>query len=102
MELNRNLCAFSAGSKALRAGRYNGDAKAIVLCVAYNFHERSEFTSFFYFLFYFRNLYYIYIIRAGSRPKSDSVLASRPRCLQVESIEFTSPELSLSCRLPSG
>ena len=54
MELNRNLCAFSAGSKALRAGRYNGDAKAIVLCVAYNFHEplgrrsqRSEFTSIF-------------------------------------------------------
>ena len=44
-------------------GRYNGDAKAIVLCVAYNFHEplgrrsqRSEFTSFFYFLFYFRKL----------------------------------------------
>ena len=45
MELNRKLCAFSAGSKALRAGRYNGDAKTIVLCVAYNFHERSEFTS---------------------------------------------------------
>ena len=39
MELNRNLCAFSAGSKALRAGRYNGDAKAIVLCVAYNFFD---------------------------------------------------------------
>ena len=45
MKLNRKLCAFSAGSKALRAGRYNGDAKTIVLCVAYNFHERSEFTS---------------------------------------------------------
>ena len=35
------LCAFSAGSKALRAGLYNGDAKTIVLCVAYNFHERE-------------------------------------------------------------
>ena len=43
-------------SSSQRAGRYNGDAKAIVLCVAYNFHERSEFTSFFYFLFYFRKL----------------------------------------------
>jgi hypothetical protein len=61
MELNRNLCAFSAGSKALRAGRYNGDAKAIVLCVAHNFFDAlaqrrdcsrgatsvSEFTSIF-------------------------------------------------------
>ena len=61
MELNRNLCAFSAGSKALRAGRYNGDAKTIVLCVAYNFFDAlaqrrdcsrgatsvSEFTSIF-------------------------------------------------------
>ena len=67
MELNRNLCAFSAGSKALRAGRYNGDAKAIVLCVAHNFHERQRVYFFgerlrrrrshFYFLFYFRKLY---------------------------------------------
>ena len=57
MELNRNLCAFSAGSKALRAGRYNGDAKAIVLCVAHNFHERQRVYFHFYFLFYFRKLY---------------------------------------------
>ena len=56
MELNRNLCAFSAGSKALRAGRYNGDAKAIVLCVAHNFHERQRVYFHFYFLFYFRKL----------------------------------------------
>ena len=71
MELNRNLCAFSAGSKALRAGRYNGDAKAIVLCVAYNFHERSEFTSFFYFLFYFRKLKYLMFqpVPAGIYPE---------------------------------
>ena len=67
MELNRNLCAFSAGSKALRAGRYNGDAKATVLCVAYNFHERSEFTSFFYFLFYFRKLKFsVFPCKVGS------------------------------------
>ena len=46
-DCSRGRCAFSAGSKALRAGRYNGDAKAIVLCVAHNFHERSEFTSIF-------------------------------------------------------
>ena len=55
-DCSRGRCAFSAGSKALRAGRYNGDAKAIVLCVAHNFHERqrvyfhfftSIFTSFF-------------------------------------------------------
>jgi len=58
MELNRNLCAFSAGSKALRAGRYNGDAKAIVLCVTHNFHERQRVYFHFYFLFYFRKLYY--------------------------------------------
>ena len=38
-DCSRGRCAFSAGSKALRAGRYNGDAKAIVLCVAHNFHE---------------------------------------------------------------
>jgi hypothetical protein len=57
MELNRNLCAFSAGSKALRAGRYNGDAKAIVLCVAHNFHERQRVYFHFYFLFYFRKLF---------------------------------------------
>ena len=64
MELNRNLCAFSAGSKALRAGRYNGDAKAIVLCVAHNFHERQRVYFHFYFLFYFRKLnYLIYTFR---------------------------------------
>ena len=59
MELNRNLCAFSAGSKALRAGRYNGDAKAIVLCVAHNFHERQRVYFHFYFLFYFRKFYQV-------------------------------------------
>ena len=60
-DCSRGRCAFSAGSKALRAGRYNGDAKAIVLCVEHNFFDAlaqrrdcsrgatsiSEFTSIF-------------------------------------------------------
>lgn len=41
-ELKRNLCAFSAGSKALRAGQYDWDAKAIVLCVAYRSDRRDD------------------------------------------------------------
>ena len=76
MELNRNLCAFSAGSKALRAGRYNGDAKAIVLCVAHNYHERQRVYFHFYFLFYFRKLYKVSYL-------SDSTLRMQVSALMV-------------------